>query len=117
MAPDESAAIYRRQQAEMMAAYRQKIAPVGKFVRMGNVVFLVNKEGAMVLSLPLDHISWTQRVDGLLKAHFGKDLKEVVKYKNKELWVGGTISALARQNFEAQGWQVKEKVADQLRLN
>jgi len=71
----------------------------------------------MVIPLPLDHIAWTPRVASLVKEHLGKDVKEVVNYKNKELWVGGTISALARQNFEAEGWLVKEKVADQLRLN
>jgi len=117
LAPDESVAIYRRQQAEMMAAYRQKIAPVRTFVRMGNVAFLVNTKGTMVIPLPLDHIAWTPRVASLVKEHLGKDVKEVVNYKNKELWVGGTISALARQNVEAEGWLVKEKVADQLRLN
>jgi hypothetical protein len=36
--------------------------------------------------------------------------------KGKELWMAGTVSALAKKNFEARGWIVKEHVADQLTL-
>jgi len=116
LAQEESMAFYRRTQAEMMAGFHQKIAPVKRFVRLGNTPFLLTTKGTLVIPLPVDHIAWTQRLAHLVKVGLGKDLKDVVNYKDKELWVGGTISALARQNFEAQGWRVKEKVADQLRL-
>ncbi len=116
LAQEESVAFYRRKQAEMMAAYHARVMPVKSFVRLGSVPFLLTGNGTIVLPLPVDHLAWTKRLARIEKKNFGKDLETLVNVKKKELWVGGSVSPLARLKFEADGWVVKENSSRQLRL-
>ena len=36
--------------------------------------------------------------------------------KGKELWVGGSMSPLARKKFTEKGWTIKENVSELLTL-
>jgi len=116
LAQAESVAFYRRKQAEMMAAYHANVKPVQRFVRLGSVPFLVTGNSTLVIPLPVDHLAWTKRIDRLVKANLGKDVETLANVKHKELWVRGSVSPVARQKFEADGWVVKENSSRQLRL-
>jgi hypothetical protein len=112
---DEGFAKFRRRQAEMMAAYHTKVNPVKKFIWIGGTPILSTKNGTIVIPVPVDHVVWTRR----LAQWFMEDLdisRKMTPPKGKELWMAGTVSALAKKNFEARGWIVKEHVADQLTL-
>lgn len=115
LAQTETFAFYRRKQAEMFAAYHKKVTPGERFIRVGRTPYLMTKNAKLVLTLPVDHVAWTKRI-ALLAT---KDLEASGDFQvrgGKELWVGGTMSAFARQKFEAEGWVVKEKISSQLRL-
>jgi hypothetical protein len=112
---DETSAFLRRRQAEMMAAYHKQISPVQSFHWIGGAPVMHNQKGAVIVPLPVDHIAWTRAVAQDLQQDLEASLK-IPTSKVKELWVAGTMSPLAQKNFEAKGWLVKEKVAEQLTL-
>ncbi|MEM7024876.1 MAG: hypothetical protein AAF637_20190 [Pseudomonadota bacterium] len=97
---------------EMMAGYHNNVAPVLRIARIGTWPLLQNDAGTVVFVLPNDHVAWTEDLAaeaseaGIVDADLGV----------KELWFSGTVSPLARQNFEGLGWTVQESKAEELRL-
>ncbi|MEM7024716.1 MAG: hypothetical protein AAF637_19375 [Pseudomonadota bacterium] len=97
---------------EMMAGYHNNVAPVLRIARIGSWPLLQNNVGTVVFVLPNDYIAWTEDLAaeaaeaGIIEADIGI----------KELWLSGTVSPLAHQNFEALGWTVEEDKLDALRL-
>lgn len=112
---DEGFAFYRRRQAEMMAAYHTKVSPVEKFIWIGGSPILLTKEGTIVIPIPVDHVVWTRRLAQWSREDLAISQK-MMPPKGKELWVAGTVSPLAKKNYEAKGWIVKENIAARLTL-
>ncbi len=61
----------------------------------------------VVFNVPLDHLVWTDAIARLLTSADSK-VTQLTRPANKQLWVTGTVSARARKEIEARGWQVQE---------
>jgi len=106
-------AYFRQRQAGMYAGYHRSVEPLARFVSVGKVAVGQKKDGTIVFCAPLDHLYWTPAIGAFVEL-FEADLLAVPEVKGKELWLGGTLSEMARKELEARGWSVKEGSEGQL---
>ena len=111
-ADSDALCMLRQRQARMYAAYHQT-QPIERFVAVGNLVTARTRDGKTVAAVPVDHLAWT---DTLAQSVAGAEgpLKKAGGAGGRELWLGGTISPLARKTLEAQGWKVFDKAGDKM---
>jgi len=100
----EGLAFFFERRALMHVAYHEKIAPLGRFVSPYGLLFAQAQNGQLVVLLPLDYLVWTPNTARIIEALTNQ--KEQLGATGIELWISGTLSPLARQNFTARGWQV-----------
>lgn len=106
-------AYFRQRQAGMYLGYHRSVEPLARFVAVGRVAAGQKKDGTVVFCAPLDHLYWTPAIGAFVDL-FESDLQSVPDVKGKELWLGGTLSKMARKELEARGWTVKEGSEGQL---
>jgi hypothetical protein len=66
-----------------------------------------------VFNVPLDHLIWTQDIAKLLTAADAK-VVQLTRPTNKQLWITGTASARTKKEIQGRGWQVHERIEEQL---
>lgn len=106
-------AYFRYRQAQMYAAYHRQIAPLARFITVGEVAVGQQQDGVIVFCAPLDRLFWTGNIGAFAKL-FESELARIPGAKGKELWLGGTLSPSAGKALGAIGWTVKEGAEDKL---
>ena len=101
-APSIEMGFFYRRQAELIAAFNKRVAPVRAFVRVGGAPMLETGKG-LVSILPVDDLIWTPPLEQLVSGG-----------KGGELWITGTASPAATTNLAALGWKVVPKAGAQL---
>jgi hypothetical protein len=101
-APSIEMGFFYRRQAELIAAFNKRVAPVRAFVRVGGAPMLETGKG-LVSILPVDDLIWTPPLEQLVSGA-----------KAGELWITGTASPAATTNLAALGWKVVPKAGAQL---
>ena len=94
---------FYRRQAELIAAYDKKVAPVSAFVRAGGAPMLQTGKG-MVSILPVDYLFWSPPLEGLVAGAGG----------GGQLWITGGASAMAISQLASLGWTVVPKAGAKL---
>jgi len=107
---DEDMALFRQRQAEMYAGYHRSVQPLERFVPLGKLVAAKTQGGALVFNVPLDHLAWTRDMASFMR-WVNQEISAAAGSAEKHVWVTGTVSALARTNLEAKGWNVHERAA------
>ena len=97
---DADLAFFRQRQAQMYAAYHQKVASLQHFVQVGEITAAKTNTGALVLNVPLDHLMWTRDI--------ARRVEAMAAFSSKHLWIAGTLSAQARKQLETRGWQIHD---------
>lgn len=101
-------AYLRQRQAEMYAGYDRLVEIVQEFVPFGGLAAARTRGDKLVFNVPLDHLVWTEAMARFIEAaNFHVNQLGWVKAKN--LWVGGTVSPLARKQMEQRGWQIQQE--------
>lgn len=109
---DSDMAFFRQQQAEMYAGYHRTVARIERFVPLGR--FVAGRRGRMlVFNVPMDHLVWTETIAGFVDAAEYR-MKGQTWVREKQLWVTGTLSPLARREMIKRGWQIREQSEGQL---
>ncbi len=112
-ADSDALCMLRQRQARMYAAYHQQVQPIARFTAMGNLVVAITRDGKTVVNVPVDHLVWTESLaQSVEKAE--AQLKTQPSQAGRELWIGGTISPIARKALESRGWKVVDKTAEKL---
>jgi hypothetical protein len=105
---NSTVAFFRQRQAEMYAGYHKSVAPLESFVSLGQFAVGRTVNGALVFNLPLDYLVWTEPMAQLLNG--ANDLvNNLPGTKEKQVWLTGTLSARARKEIEARGWQIHDR--------
>lgn len=104
---DEAEAFYRVRQAEMIAAYHEKVGSVDRVIQIGQGIGLRRKDGTIAIVMPGDYLAWTEDTAASASAASSGD-SPLVAAKSKELWLAGKASARARSELESLGWKVVE---------
>jgi hypothetical protein len=93
---------FYRRQAELIASFDKKVAPVTGFVRMGAAPMLQTGKGTVSL-LPVDYLYWSAPLEGLIGGARGG-----------EIWITGNASARASSELAARGWTLRPKIGARL---
>jgi hypothetical protein len=88
----------------MYAGHDATVEPLVKFVPIGRFIAAQTAGGKLVFDVPLDHLVWTEAM-----SRIAFEAGALVGDVEKELWVPGTVSDLARASLEKSGWQVHDK--------
>jgi hypothetical protein len=106
-------AFFRQRQAEMYLGFHKKVEAIESFVPVGGLAAARTKSGALVFNVPLDHLVWTEPMARFVTGanEFTKGLSGI---KQKQIWVAGSMSPMARSELERLGWQIQEQSEDRL---
>jgi hypothetical protein len=101
-------AVFRQRQSEMYAGYYKGVAPLARFVSVGQLAAARAATGALVFNIPLDHLTWTEHL-GRLAATSDAVANQMPGLTDKQLWVTGTLSPRARAEMGRMKWKVLER--------
>ena len=104
--PNRNIAFFRERQAEMYAGYHKAVSSLSSFVSLGELAAARTGSGALVFCAPLDYLVWTEPMAKFVTA--GNKVIDESGAKEKQLWVTGMLSAVARKEMESRGWKVQE---------
>ena len=104
--PTRQMAFFRERQAEMYAGYHTTVASLSSFVALGELAAARTGNGALVFCVPLDYLVWTEPMATFITA--ANKVIDEAGAQEKQLWVTGSLSAVARKEMESRGWQVHE---------
>lgn len=102
-APSIEMGFFYRRQAELIAAFNKRVAPVRGFVRVGGAPMLDTGKG-LVSILPVDDLIWTPPLEQIVAGGKGP----------AEIWITGKASQMATANLEKLGWKVVPQAGTQL---
>jgi hypothetical protein len=100
-------AFFRQRQAEMYAGYHKAVAPLVRFVSVGQLAAARARNGALVFNVPVDYMVWTESL-GRLVANTDTVANQLPGLTQKQLWVTGSLSPRARTEMQRMGWKVYE---------
>jgi hypothetical protein len=104
----EADAIFCVQTAALMGNLHKGEKPLARIELMGDFPICIAKDGTTVVALQWDYAAFTPMAD-----QFARDLSEFTKDKgsNRLIALSGTVSPRLRQELEARGDTVKDKLA------
>jgi hypothetical protein len=108
-ANDEDSANFMQNMAEILAAYQQSVSPIREITAPG-IILARAANGTVLIPFPLDYGVWTVRAEGVVKKTLASSKNSGGNPAKVEFWVTGTVSPLARQQLQAQGVTVVERV-------
>ena len=97
---------FYRRQAELIASYAKRIAPVQRFVRLGGTPMLQTSKGPVSL-LPVDYLIWTPQLEDLV---VGAN-RDRGGESGGEIWITGSASPMASAKLAELGWTVMPNAA------
>ncbi|MEA1923920.1 MAG: hypothetical protein U9N63_14865, partial [Pseudomonadota bacterium] len=109
LADEETSARLFQVTAQMMADYHRLIAPVAHIGAISGRPILKNREGVVVLPLPVDYIFWTKNVASKLQL-IENGIARIKDVKGKELWVSGQVEQLTGEQISKRGWNIIQNV-------
>jgi hypothetical protein len=97
---------FYRREAELIASYAKRIAPVQRFVRLGRTPMMQTSKGIVSL-LPVDYLIWTPQLADLATGA-NRDRGGQV---GGEIWITGKASPTASAKLAEFGWTVVPNAA------
>ena len=116
---DPDVAFFRQRMAQMYAAYHKTVEPIDRCIVLGKEVPIRNlgiartTGGKIIFHAPLDYLVWTELISNIFEA-MNRVVDRMPPVNSKELWLAGTVSALARQKIQDAGWVIHDKVEARL---
>lgn len=90
---------FYRRQAELIASFNRKVAPVRGFVQIGGAPMLETGKGTVSI-LPVDYLIWTLPLEGLVAGAGGQ---------RGQIWITGRASPMATAKLAERGWTLVPK--------
>jgi len=111
LAKNEDQAFFRVAQARMYSNYHQSVEKIKTFVLLRKLVIVAARtvDEALIVNIPADYVSLTEN----LSAYFTvarSGLDGIPNVTEKQLWLAGGMSPIAREWFEESGWTVHSDV-------
>jgi len=94
---------FYRRQAELIADFDERIAPVTAIVRMGGAPMLQTGKGTVSI-LPVDYLYWSPPLEALVAGAGGSG----------QMWITGRASEKATAQLAARGWTLVPKAGHKL---
>ncbi len=90
---------FYRRQAELIASFNRKVAPVRGFAQFGGAPMLETGKGTVSI-LPVDYLIWTPPLEGLVAGAGGQ---------RGQIWITGRASPMATAKLAERGWTLVPK--------
>ena len=103
-----SLAYFMRRHAEMLKNHQSRGAGFERFVLLGGYPFNVTRGGRIVGVMPIDALSWTETIAGVLRGLRGRRANKLSATGQVELRITGTATPLAKKELQALGWRLVE---------
>ena len=100
-------AFYRERQARLYSGYHRNVTALAGFDPLAGVATGRTASGKVVVVAPTDYVVWTQSLARTF-ARAGQQGGE------REIWLAGGVSDLARSQMEQRGWKVFDLSEDKL---
>ena len=115
VAADEVEANFFVNMAQILRGYQETQGPIAGITMVGALTVAQTKSGAAVIPFALDYGVWTANGDKL-----SQNMKATYKAPgfngNFEIWITGTASATARQEYQARGFTVVEQAGSRFEI-
>ena len=115
VAADEVEANFFVNMAQILRGYHETQGPITGITMVGALTVAQTKSGAAVIPFALDYGVWTANGDKL-----SQNMKATYKAPgfngNFEVWVTGTVSPPAKQEFQARGFKVVEQAGSRFEI-
>jgi hypothetical protein len=112
-AQDEVGANFFQQMAETMRGYHEMVSPLVEISSVAGLIVAHTKNGSALIPFPLDHGVWRARAAGIFN-QIKAEYRPANFNGTFDLWVAGTVSALAREQLAARGVTVTENVDESI---
>ncbi len=99
---------FRQRQARMYAAYDKDIAPLKRFIPIGQIAGALNQKGVVILNVPLDYLVWTAEMAKVVET-INQQIDKLPGVKGTELRLTGSLTPMARKSLKEMGWTVYDK--------
>ncbi len=109
---EEEAFLYQRM-AEMLHGYHTHVKPIKELIPVRKFVVGYTSDQTIVATFPLDLLYWIELADLGSAALVRLDLTGR-PIKKTEIWVTGTLTPRAMQEFNARGLVIKERAGEEL---
>jgi len=106
--PDEVVARYFQQSAVMMANYHTRVAETD-VVEIFELAVQKTRDGRLISVFPIDYLSWSADASAIAVS-VSEHVAQSDEIDAGEFWFEGSVSQRARDELEALGWTVKERV-------
>ena len=96
----------------MYAGYNNHVAPIKQLYPVQRIMGAREGEGRMLLLVPVDYLTWNEKLAGALAAM--SDVKANQEIAKKEIWLLGSASDKARTKLQENGWKLQLRAAEQI---
>ena len=97
----------------MYETYNRLIQPIDSFVSIGEIAAAKTADNKIVFNVPLDYLLWTKNMASLISV-VNQRITLMEDIKEKQLWVSGTVSDVAKTSLDKMGWKVFQKAGPKL---
>ena len=115
VAASEVEAAFFVNMAQILRGYHETQGPITGLTMVGALTVAQTKSGAAVIPFALDYGVWTANGDRL-----SQNMKAVYKAPgfngNFEIWITGTASPTAKQEYQARGFKVVEQAGSRFEI-
>lgn len=111
-ADDEVLATFYVNLAQMLRGYHDTVSPIREIRAVNRRLMVAQADnGSAVIAMPVDYLTWTQRVDQL-----SHTVRTTFKPPSGrfELWVAGTTSPQTQQELQKRGFTLSERVGTRI---
>jgi hypothetical protein len=100
-------ALFRQRQAQMYAGYNKSISSVKEFISIYEISIIKTNDNKVVFNVPLDYTVWTKGLE-IVASTITQEVARMKGITDREIWVTGTFSSIAKENLEKLGWTIHE---------
>jgi hypothetical protein len=91
--------------ATMLSGYHQHVAPLQSLAPFGRVVHATTKAGVAVVTVPADHVLWSETV-ARAATWLPENNQDTPVSKRPQLWIFGDFSKKAEAELQNHGWEL-----------
>ena len=106
VADDEDDAFVYQRIAQMMAGYSSQVERITQLGVIDNLPVAATDSRKVLLFFPADKMLWTERTEE--RANVIDRIVESLQPDQKELWIAGRFSSIAKREMTARGWVLSE---------
>ena len=111
---DQAMALYMRYRAQMIGRFASEKGGVERLVKVDQTLFVQTRRGEVVGLFPIDRVAYDVEMAEKL-AVVDRAIGKLGGVRSKQLWIGGTVDAPAREYLLKRGWMVEERLFERLK--